>query len=159
MYCNICGKEIPDNSKFCRFCGYSLVDYQNINKVINNSVDINNSKFNIYISILTIVEVLLWIGFGIILLNFVPYFNPSTLEKDLVSLPSIFYNIVALIITIGYIKGWYNNFGWPLVICIYFIIANISIPSIVDVLLYSIGIIGVLIKYDFINKQKNISVQ
>ncbi len=24
MYCNNCGKEIPDNSKFCNFCGSKI---------------------------------------------------------------------------------------------------------------------------------------
>ena len=29
MYCSHCGKQIDDNSKFCRFCGYKIHEIEN----------------------------------------------------------------------------------------------------------------------------------
>ena len=42
MYCNQCGKQIPDNAKFCQECGYavsnSTINKQNENSTIENTI-------------------------------------------------------------------------------------------------------------------------
>lgn len=35
MYCSKCGKEIPENSQFCRFCGLSLQQSKTPSEIVN----------------------------------------------------------------------------------------------------------------------------
>ena len=67
MYCNKCGKEIPDDAKFCKYCGNKISK----NKTPTN-VDKNSSKdTNRTIIIATIIIVLAIIGItaGYLILN------------------------------------------------------------------------------------------
>lgn len=51
MYCKKCGKEIPDNSIYCNFCGTRQVSQNNIIKYIKlDSNGIRNVLFSVYIN-------------------------------------------------------------------------------------------------------------
>ena len=54
MYCKKCGKEIPDDSKFCQHCGSSQTTQGNYTNTL--------SKYNNYIGIYAI-----WVVINIIL--------------------------------------------------------------------------------------------
>jgi uncharacterized membrane protein YvbJ len=49
MYCNNCGKQIPDNSKFCNYCG-SKIGFlpTDSEKSSNNSIKTTNNKNEIF---------------------------------------------------------------------------------------------------------------
>lgn len=47
MYCNKCGKEIPNDSKVCKYCGATLIDTQTVNYNINTAQN-NKVKKKIY---------------------------------------------------------------------------------------------------------------
>lgn len=63
MYCNKCGKEIPDDAKFCKYCGNKISKDKNSK---NTGKDDNNTKSrfntNAVIIIATIIIVLAIIG-------------------------------------------------------------------------------------------------
>lgn len=44
MYCNQCGKEISDDTKFCEFCGAPKNNASNVNE--KNISDLSNSNTN-----------------------------------------------------------------------------------------------------------------
>lgn len=43
MLCNKCGKEIPDNSKFCGYCGQNVENVESLNSTNNQEVVTNSS--------------------------------------------------------------------------------------------------------------------
>jgi uncharacterized RDD family membrane protein YckC len=75
MYCKYCGKEIPENSNFCRYCGGKLLTYykSKSEEISSRAPDINSDKveyagfwvrFGAYmIDLLAIAVILIIIGF------------------------------------------------------------------------------------------------
>ena len=43
MFCPNCGKELPDGSKFCGFCGADIAAEQKGNQVTNGGLDSANA--------------------------------------------------------------------------------------------------------------------
>lgn len=151
MYCKHCGKKIPEGSKFCRFCGNSLEKsktdpHQNENAAVNYDSDKDKGKNT---TTLKIIEVVLWVGAGIVLLNLIP---DETTQEYSFSIYQILFNELALFSAIGYIRQWYNNFAIPVVLCGLFVFVNIFVTfSIVDIILFSSGVYGVILKQKILN--------
>ncbi len=152
MYCKHCGKKIPEGSKFCRFCGKSLVGkaaFDSHNEENSTELEYSpNTKTKKSIT-LNIIEVFLWVSVFIFLLNLIP--GEETQEPSL-SLYPILLNEVAVFSAIGYLRQWYNNFAIPLVLCALFVFINVfMVFSILDIILFSSAVYGVILKYKTIN--------
>ena len=79
MECKRCGKEIPDNSKFCKFCGHEISNERNFQKNImlrffcsNREKAINNMlyKMKIQLKNISLRSILIIIAVGIWMLVF-----------------------------------------------------------------------------------------
>ena len=143
MFCRKCGKEIDGSSKFCEFCGEAALEpagnpnveikteIETQNSIVRNPSDKSGNK------VLKIIEIFLWLGAGIILLN---------LLNDYIDWWQIISAETILLSGLGYIKGWHKNFEIPLVLMILGLISNLSIAAWLDITLYAAGVYGVILK-------------
>jgi hypothetical protein len=140
-YCGYCGNKIEENSKYCSNCGeevYITSEFKGSKSELSGDGDKsnliqvkNNSK------LLKVVEFILWAGFILILLN---------LFLEEINWWSVISAEVIIFAAISYIKGWLKNFEIPLILMIMALISNLILLSLMDVLLYVVGIYSVILK-------------
>lgn len=64
MVCNKCGSTVPDNSKFCEFCGNVINNDTNLQKTINSNE--NNNKKRL---LLIVIFIVIFLGSFILVMN------------------------------------------------------------------------------------------
>ena len=96
MFCPNCGKEIPDDSKFCPYCGYQIAKVKGEDRVQTIELTSKRLKKQLLYSIATIIIGLILIGSG----------KPGSTTQYFGGF-IIFIGFVWLIVT--RIKIWWNH--------------------------------------------------
>ena len=65
MYCSKCGKEINENSNYCKHCGYKINVIQDIEDKTNNEITSPKSNTNVKVKNIVYTLLLIIIGIGI----------------------------------------------------------------------------------------------
>lgn len=138
IFCRKCGKKIDADSKFCVNCGEKTILIEGESspkaspKVVGESNKEKKSGWLVFI------EIVVWVTIVMVLFNFIyPPFDWL----------GIIINLVALLLCLGYLKEWHSNFEIPLALMSLMVIINIfAVFSIFDILLFSVGVAGLIFK-------------
>lgn len=143
MYCRKCGNKIDEDSKFCTHCGEQTHEATSslVNEVAEEAqvseTKVEKREEKNSNTMLKIIEVILWVGAGLVLLN---------LFLDEIDWFLIISAEVLIFSGIAYIREWIKNFEVPLVLMILGLINNVVALSLIDILLYVAGIYGLILK-------------